>query len=231
MLIMFKFFKNIWRSHKTPQTKEPSEVKYLITGLGNIGPDYENTRHNIGFMILDEIAKLREVKFEPARYGDIAQFRFKGRIFFLLKPSTYMNLSGKAIHYWLTREKIENQNLLVITDDVALPLGTLRLKGKGSDGGHNGLSNIQSLLGTTEYARLRFGIGNNFPKGAQVHYVLGKWQPEEMEVIKPLYPVCNDLVTSFALQGIDRTMNLFNTKPSRKTSKTKEDRSSENANS
>jgi peptidyl-tRNA hydrolase, PTH1 family len=191
-------------------------VKYLIARLGNIGPDYENTRHNIGFMILDELARLKEIIFEPTRYGDTTRFRFKGRIFILLKPSTYMNLSGKAIHYWLTREKIELNNLLVITDDVALPLASLRLKARGSDGGHNGLSSIISVLGTNEFARLRYGIGSDFPKGGQVNYVLGKWQPEEMEIIKPTFAVCANLVTSFGTAGIDRTMNQFNTKPGKK---------------
>jgi peptidyl-tRNA hydrolase, PTH1 family len=213
---MLNFIKNLFRINQVAETPNSTEVKYLIAGLGNIGPDYENTRHNIGFMILDELARIKEVRFEPSRYGDTAQFRFKGRIFIMLKPSTYMNLSGKAIHYWLTREKIELNNLLVITDDVALPLATLRLKARGSDGGHNGLASINSVLGTTEYARLRFGIGNEFPKGGQVDYVLGKWQPEELEVIKPTYPVCANLVTSFATIGIDRTMNQFNTRPGKK---------------
>lgn len=213
---MISLFKKLWGKPASIETNQPQEVKYLITGLGNIGPEYENTRHNIGFMILDELAKIREVAFQPARYGEIAQFRFKGRIFFLLKPSTYMNLSGKAIHYWLTKEKIEIENLLVITDDVALPLASLRLKTKGSDGGHNGLANIISVLGTTEFTRLRFGIGNDFPKGAQINFVLGKWQPEELEIIKPKYKICADLVASFATAGVDRTMNMYNTKPEKK---------------
>lgn len=216
---MLTFLKQWWGKKKTHQQNHPPEVKYLIAGLGNIGPEYENTRHNIGFMVLDELARLKEISFEPARYGDIARFRFKGRIFILLKPSTYMNLSGKAIHYWLTKEKIELNNLLVITDDVALPLASLRVKTKGSDGGHNGLSNIISVLGTNEFPRLRFGIGNDFPKGAQVHYVLGKWQPEEMELILPKLKTCADLVTSFGTAGVERTMNHFNTKPEKKAKK------------
>jgi len=214
--MILSFVNKLWGRKATPQIQEPLAVKFLIAGLGNIGPDYENTRHNIGFMILDELAKLREISFAPARYGDIAQFRYKGRIFILLKPSTYMNLSGKAINYWLTKEKIELSNLLVITDDVALPLSTLRLKAKGSDGGHNGLSSIISVLGTNEFPRLRFGIGNEYPKGAQVHFVLGKWMPEELEIINPQMKVCADLVTSFGTSGIERTMNFFNTKAQKK---------------
>ncbi len=213
---MLKFFKKLWFQKPDPLINQPQEVKYLIAGLGNIGPDYENTRHNIGFMILDEIARIKELTFEPGRYGDRTQFRFKGRTFILLKPSTYMNLSGKAIHYWLTKEKIDINNLLVITDDVALPLGTLRLKAKGSDGGHNGLSNIISVLGTLEFPRLRFGIGNDFPKGTQVQFVLGKWEPEETEIIKPVMKTCADLVTSFGTAGLERTMNYFNTKPQKR---------------
>jgi PTH1 family peptidyl-tRNA hydrolase len=221
MLITF-IQKLLGKNKQLPQSNEPQEVKYLIAGLGNIGPDYENTRHNIGFMILDEIATAKEVPFAPSRYGDIAQFRFKGRTFILLKPSTYMNRSGKAIHYWLTREKVDLERLLVITDDVALPTGTIRLKAKGSDGGHNGLSNIISVLGTSEFARLRFGIGSNFPKGMQVQYVLGKWEDEELEVIQPVIKTCTDLVVSFATIGIERTMNYFNTKPSKKKKETRE---------
>lgn len=213
---MLNFFRAIFCQKKSDHLIKEQQVKYLITGLGNMGPDYENTRHNIGFMLLDQIAIQKDISFEPARYGDIARFRFKGRTFILLKPSTYMNLSGKAIHYWLTKEKMDLDNLLVITDDVALPLGTIRLKAKGSDGGHNGLSNIISVLGTQQFARLRFGIGNDYPKGTQVQYVLGKWTPEELHSIQPHYKTCLSLVTSFATIGIDRTMNYFNTKPSRK---------------
>lgn len=215
--MIIDFLKKIW-SRKTaqPTNNQPEEVKYLIVGLGNIGPDYENTRHNIGFMVLDEIARIKELTFEPGRYGDRTQFRFKGRTFILLKPSTYMNLSGKAIHYWLTKEKIDIDRLLVITDDVALPLGSLRLKAQGSDGGHNGLSNIISVLGTNNFPRLRFGIGNDFPKGTQVQFVLGRWEPEETEVLQPQLKKCADLVTSFGTIGIERTMNFFNTKPGKK---------------
>ncbi len=203
-----------WLGQSRPVKEDKiQEVKYLIVGLGNIGPDYHNTRHNIGFMALDHIAEQRNVSFEPARYGDKAQFRFKGRTFIMVKPSTYMNLSGKAIHYWMTKEKIPVENLLVIVDDVALPLASLRLKAKGSDGGHNGLSSIISILGTDQFPRLRFGIGNDFPKGAQVHFVLGKWEKEELEVIQPVLKECEELIISFATIGIERTMNFFNKKP------------------
>lgn len=187
-------------------------MKYLIAGLGNIGPEYHETRHNVGFMILDFLAKEKEVAFSPARYGDKTEFKHKGRTFILLKPSTYMNLSGRAIHYWLTQQKIELENLLVVVDDVALPLGTLRMKAKGGAGGHNGLSHIIDMIGTDQYARLRFGIGADFPKGYQSQYVLGKWEPEEREIIDPRIKIASEMVVSFGMQGAERTMNLFNKK-------------------
>jgi peptidyl-tRNA hydrolase, PTH1 family len=187
-------------------------MKYLIAGLGNIGPDYHETRHNIGFMILDHLAKEKEISFTSVRYGDRTEFRHKGKIFILLKPSTYMNLSGKAINYWLSKENIEVENLLVIVDDIALPLGSLRMKAKGGAGGHNGLSHIIDILGTDQYARLRFGIGGDFPKGFQSHYVLGKWEEFEMEIIKPRIALAAEMIISFGLQGAERTMNLFNKK-------------------
>lgn len=224
---MLKIFTRLWVKKQSKDANQAEEVKYLIVGLGNIGPDYENTRHNIGFMVLDHIASTRNVSFEPARYGDKTSFRFKGRSFILVKPSTYMNLSGKAIHYWLTKEKIPIENLLIIVDDVALPLGTLRLKAKGSDGGHNGLASIISVLGTDLFPRLRFGIGDDFPKGAQVQYVLGKWEKWELEIIEPVIKKCGDLITSFATIGIERSMNFFNTKPKAAKKKPKEEGSSE----
>lgn len=187
-------------------------MKYLIAGLGNIGPDYHETRHNVGFMVLDHLAKDKEVAFAPARYGDKTEFRVKGRTFILLKPSTYMNLSGRAIHYWLTKEKIELENLLVVVDDIALPLGTLRMKGKGGAGGHNGLSHIIDMLGTDQYARLRFGVGGDFPKGFQSQYVLGKWEPWELEIILPRIKMSAEMVVSFGMQGAERTMNIYNKK-------------------
>lgn len=215
---MFSIINRLLGNSK-PGTNTPQEVKYLIVGLGNIGPDYHNTRHNIGFMVLDFIAHQKEIGFEPARYGDKAQFKFKGRTFIMIKPSTYMNLSGKAIHYWMTKEKIPIENLLVIVDDVALPLGTLRLKAKGSDGGHNGLASIISILGTDMFPRLRFGIGSDFPKGAQVQFVLGKWERDELETIQVLYKDCLEIATNFATIGIERTMNFFNKKPKNKAKK------------
>ncbi|MFO8066907.1 MAG: aminoacyl-tRNA hydrolase [Bacteroidales bacterium] len=187
-------------------------MKYLIVGLGNIGPEYHNTRHNVGFMVLDYLAEKMKTTFSPARYGDKAEFKFKGRIFVLIKPSTYMNLSGKAINYWLKKEKIPDEKLLVIVDDVALPLGALRLKAKGGDGGHNGLSSIIDVLGTNEFPRLRVGIGNDYPKGAQVHYVLNKWTDEEIKLLSPRIEKAADLVLSFGTIGVERTMNFFNTK-------------------
>ena len=156
-------------------------MKYLIVGLGNIGPEYQNTRHNIGFKVLDAFAKASNTVFEDMRYGAVATVKLKGRTLILLKPNTYMNLSGKAVSYWMQKEKIELSNLFVVVDDLALPFGTIRLRGKGSDGGHNGLKSINQLLGTQDYTRLRFGIGNEFPKGKQVDYVLGEWSSEEEE--------------------------------------------------
>ena len=165
-------------------------MKYLIVGLGNIGPEYQNTRHNIGFKVLDAFAKASNTVFEDMRYGAVATVKLKGRTLILLKPNTYMNLSGKAVSYWMQKEKIELSNLFVVVDDLALPFGTIRLRGKGSDGGHNGLKNINQLLGTQDYARLRFGIGNEFPKGKQVDYVLGEWSPEEEERLPVMLKHC-----------------------------------------
>ena len=215
---MLKLLKRIFINENRHTQKEDHSVKYLIVGLGNIGPTYENTRHNIGFMVLDHIAKKHNCKFEPARYGDKAQFRYKGRVFILIKPSTYMNLSGKAINYWMNKEKINQEKLLVIVDDIALPLGTLRLKAKGSDGGHNGLANIISVMGSNNFPRLRFGIGNEYSKGRQVDFVLGKWEPEETDFIVPKIEQCAELIVSFATIGIERTMNYFNKKPKQKKS-------------
>ncbi len=187
-------------------------MKYLIAGLGNIGPEYAETRHNIGFMVLDRFAASREVVFAPARYGDMASFRFKGRIFYLVKPSTFMNRSGRPVLYWMNKEKIELENLLVVTDDVALPPGTLRMRPKGGAGGHNGLTDIIDHLGTNQFARLRFGIGGDYPKGFQSQYVLGKWTEEELTIIKPQIETAGEMVLSFGMQGVARTMNQYNTK-------------------
>ena len=187
-------------------------MKYLIVGLGNIGTEYADTRHNIGFKVLDSLAGVSNTLFTTARYGDVAELRHKGRTLVLLKPSTYMNLSGKAVRYWLDTEKIPRENLLVVSDDIALPFGTLRMRPKGSAGGHNGLKNIAELLGTEEFARVRFGVGGDFPRGHQVDYVLGEWTPEEREAMPARLQLFGEAILSFATIGVERTMNLFNKK-------------------
>jgi peptidyl-tRNA hydrolase, PTH1 family len=187
-------------------------LKYLIAGLGNIGDEYQHTRHNIGFDVLDAFAKASNICFEDKRYGAVAEWKFKGRTFILLKPSTYMNLSGKAIHYWLQKENVSFENLLVILDDLALPLGTVRIKPKGSDGGHNGLKSINEVLGRQDYTRVRFGIGNEFSKGRQVDFVLGKWSPEEMKLLETRMPLAIDIIKSFGTIGAQLTMTQFSNK-------------------
>jgi PTH1 family peptidyl-tRNA hydrolase len=184
-------------------------MKYLIAGLGNIGPDYEQTRHNIGFMVLDALAKASNAVFEDKRYGFVSNMRLKNKSLVLLKPSTFMNLSGNAVRYWLQKEKIENKNLLVVVDDLSLPFGTLRLKPRGSDAGHNGLKNIQGLIGQ-DYPRLRFGIGNNFVRGTQINYVLDEFSDEEKEKLPELIDRCVEMIKSFCLAGVDITMNEYN---------------------
>lgn len=184
-------------------------MKYLIAGLGNIGPDYEQTRHNIGFMVLDAFAKASNTVFEDRRYGFVAEMRLRNKSLILLKPSTFMNLSGNAIRYWLQKEKIENQNLLVVVDDLALPFGTLRMKSKGSDAGHNGLKHIQGLIGQN-YPRLRFGIGDNFPRGGQINYVLDRFSEEEQRLLPERIDMAVDMIRSFCLAGIHITMNQYN---------------------
>jgi PTH1 family peptidyl-tRNA hydrolase len=187
-------------------------MKYLITGLGNVGDEYQHTRHNIGFDVLDAFAKASGIFFQDRRYGAICEIKYKGRIFVLLKPSTYVNLSGKAVNYWLQNENIPVDNLLVICDDLALPFGSLRLKPKGSDGGHNGLRNINEVLGHNNYSRLRFGIGNNFNKGAQVDFVLDRWDSDEEKSLETRIPVIIDLIKSFGTIGVQLTMTQFNNK-------------------
>ena len=186
--------------------------KFLIVGLGNIGAEYVNTRHNIGFKILDYFANQENVSFQTQKLGDVAEFKIKGRAVLLLKPNTYMNLSGKAVKYWLEKENIEKDNMLVITDDLNLSFGSVRIKAKGSDGGHNGLKNIQLLLNSTEYPRFRFGISDAFKKGKQVDYVLGEWSLEEKESLKERLSISSEIIKSFALAGLNNTMNLFNGK-------------------
>ena len=187
-------------------------MKYLIVGLGNIGNEYEGTRHNIGFTVLDAFAKASNTVFADKRYGYVAETSCRGRKLILLKPSTYMNLSGNAVRYWMQAEKIPLENVLVIVDDLALPVGALRLKGQGSDGGHNGLKHIATTLGTTSYARLRFGIGNDFSKGRQVDFVLGSFDSEEQKVIEEQVVTAGEIIKSFCFSGIARTMNQFNKK-------------------
>ena len=204
---MFKwFFKN------KPNTNTATEMskKYLIVGLGNSGADYVNTRHNIGFKVVEKFAQLNNTGFETKKLGDLASFKFKGRTFLLLKPNTYMNLSGKAVKYWLEKESIPHENLLVITDDLNLPFGTLRLKIKGSAGGHNGLKDVQDKLNTSQYNRLRFGISDEFTKGKQVDYVLGNWTDEESEILKERLEHCSEFIKSFVMAGVQNAMNTFN---------------------
>ena len=186
-------------------------MKYLIAGLGNIGPEYENTRHNIGFMVLDAFAKASNAVFEDKRYGFVAEMRLKNKHLILLKPSTYMNLSGNAIRYWMQKEKIETKNLLVVVDDLSLPFGTLRLKSKGSDAGHNGLKHIQGLIGQ-KYPRRRFGIGDDFFPGSQVNFVLEEFSDEEKTKLPERIEKACEIIRSFCLAGIDITMNQFNNK-------------------
>lgn len=184
--------------------------KYLIVGLGNTGVEYENTRHNIGFKVLDHFAKKEDLTFESNKLGATTTYKYKGRSFVFLKPSTYMNLSGKAVRYWMTKEKIPLENVLIITDDINLDFGTIRLKTKGSDGGHNGLKDIQLQLGTQQYARFRFGIGADFSKGKQIDFVLGVWSQEEESKLAERLERAGELIKSFGTAGVQITMNTFN---------------------
>ena len=185
-------------------------MKYLIVGLGNIGEGYKDTRHNIGFAVLDAMALASNSSFTDKRYGAICEIRYKGRDLILLKPSTYMNLSGNAVSYWLKKENIPLENMLVIVDDIALPSGSIRMRPKGSDGGHNGLSHISTTLATNEYPRIRIGIGNSFRKGAQVDFVLGKWDADEKKFMEGRTSIVIDMIKSFAFAGLELTMTAFN---------------------
>ncbi len=198
----------------TPQqiSNEDPMKKFLIVGLGNIGDEYENTRHNIGFKVLDELAQQHNTSFETQKLGAVAVFKFKGRTFILLKPSTYMNLSGKSVKYWMEKEKITQENILVISDDLNIDFGTFRLKAKGSAGGHNGLKDINEKLGNQNYPRFRFGISAMFGKGKQVNYVLGKWNSDEERYFPELLDKAAKLVVSFGTAGIGNTMNTYNGK-------------------
>jgi PTH1 family peptidyl-tRNA hydrolase len=187
-------------------------MKYLIVGLGNPGLEYKNTRHNIGFTVLDSLVENSGIVFSDKRYGFISELKVKGRTLILLKPTTYMNLSGKAVNYYLQKEKIPIENMLIIVDDLALPFGTIRIKSKGGSGGHNGLQHIEEIIGTNVYNRLRFGIGSEFNKGQQVNYVLGEWEPEEKDKLSQRIDTVIDAIKNFPILGIERTMNFFNNK-------------------
>ncbi len=205
------------RNRLTPTPQKVQEqigprMKYLIVGLGNIGAEYQNTRHNIGFRVVDALAEKAGVSFSTDRYGAVAEMRHRGHIVTLLKPSTYMNLSGKAVRYWLEATKTPIENLLIIVDDIALPFGSLRMRMKGSDGGHNGLKNINEILGSDAYSRIRFGIGGDFPRGFQVDHVLGQWTSEEEAQMAEKLKTFVDASLSFVSIGAQRTMNTYNKK-------------------
>lgn len=204
------FFSNIFVTKV--EFKEDLMKKFLIVGLGNIGEKYDNTRHNIGFKILDEVAHENNLTFETFKLGDLATYKVKGRTFILLKPSTFMNLSGKALKYWMNKENISLENILVVTDDVNIDFGAIRLKAKGSAGGHNGLKDIQEKLQTQQYARFRFGIGGDYSKGRQVDFVLGEWTKEETSQLIEKLPLAAKIITSFGTAGLANTMNTFNGK-------------------
>jgi PTH1 family peptidyl-tRNA hydrolase len=204
------FFKNT--VNLNTETKEELMKKFLIVGLGNIGDAYKNTRHNIGFKIVDALAEEHKTTFETEKLGDVATFRLKGRTFILLKPSTFMNLSGKSVKYWIDKENIAVENILVVTDDVNIDFGTIRLKAKGSAGGHNGLKDIHEKLNTQQYARFRFGVGANFSKGRQVDFVLGEWNKQETSELIERLPTSAKIITSFGTAGLANTMNTFNGK-------------------
>ncbi len=207
---MFKFITRLFRKKELETPKIDNSVKYLITGLGNIGPDYAGTRHNIGFDVVDYLAGKFEVQYKSERYGMVGSFKHKGRTFILLKPNTYMNLSGQAVRYWMQKEKIKINNLLVILDDLNLSFGKVKIKSKGSAGGHNGLKNIEQLLNTNQYPRLRVGIGDRFGRGKQVDFVLGHWNDQEEAELPNIIKHTAEGVLNFGTIGLDRTMNVTN---------------------
>lgn len=215
---MFNWLKNIFQSQKTEEETEPI-VSYLIVGLGNIGEKYDDTRHNIGFEVVDHLAALKGERFKQERLAYHAVIKSKGRHIHLIKPTTYMNLSGKAAKYWMDSLKISKENVLIVVDDLALPFGKMRIKGKGSAGGHNGLKDLDIKLGGTNYARLRFGIGDNFPRGKQVDYVLGQWTKKEGLDLNEHVQKAGEIVLSFCSIGLARTMNQYN-----KTAKPKKEK-------
>jgi PTH1 family peptidyl-tRNA hydrolase len=207
---MFRFLESFFKVKGTWLDEKDTMKKFLVVGLGNIGEEYMETRHNIGFKILDSLSAEENFTFETAKLGDVGVFKVKGRSILCLKPSTYMNRSGKAVKYWMDKENIPIDNVLIITDDINLSFGTIRLKTKGSDGGHNGLKDVQQYLLTTNYNRLRFGVGSDFGKGKQIDYVLGEWNQEERDVLIERYKRVNALIRSFVLSGVNRTMNEYN---------------------
>ncbi len=205
------WFTKIFSNEQPDESIDPM-TKFLIVGLGNIGAEYVNTRHNIGFQVLDHLAQKESLSFETVKLGTLAKYKFKGRTFFLLKPNTYMNLSGKAVQYWLDKENIPQENLLVITDDLNLPFGSIRIKPKGSDGGHNGLKNINIVLNTQNYTRFRFGISDEFKKGQQISYVLGDWDADEKVKLPERLELASEIIKSFGTAGLENTMTTFNAK-------------------
>jgi PTH1 family peptidyl-tRNA hydrolase len=207
------WFTKIFKKNSPEKEIETDPMKkFLIVGLGNIGSEYANTRHNIGFKILDHFVRKESLSFETVKLGALAEYKFKGRTFLLLKPNTYMNLSGKSVQYWLTKENIPLENMLVITDDLNLSFGTIRIKPKGSDGGHNGLKNINFVLNTQNYTRFRFGISDEFKKGQQVDYVLGEWSEEEKAKLTERLELSAEIIKSYGTAGLENTMSAYNGK-------------------
>jgi peptidyl-tRNA hydrolase, PTH1 family len=207
-----KWLTKLFSGSKSQENNNDNMNKFLIVGLGNIGAEYVNTRHNIGFKVLDFFARKESLDFQTVKLGAMAQHKVKGKTLLLLKPNTYMNLSGKAIQYWMEKEKIDKENILVITDDLNLAFGSIRIKPKGSDGGHNGLKSIQQTLQTADYPRFRFGISDDFKKGRQVDYVLGNWDEQEQEKLPERLEMSAQVIQSFALAGLENTMSAFNGK-------------------
>ncbi len=209
---MIQWISTLFSKTKTEESNNDNMKNFLIVGLGNIGAEYLNTRHNIGFKVLDFLARKESLDFQTVKLGSLAEYKLKGRTLLLLKPNTYMNLSGKAVQYWMEKEKIEKDNVLIITDDLNLSFGTIRIKPKGSDGGHNGLKSIQQTLNSSDYPRFRFGISDEFKKGKQVDYVLGEWDEIEKEKLSERLEIASEAVKSFALAGLENTMTTYNGK-------------------
>lgn len=209
MELLWRLWGRITKGKAAPKAKD-QQMKYLIVGLGNIGEQYQHTRHNIGFDVVDAFCRKQPCLFSPGRLAEVANCKLRGRTLVVIKPTTFMNLSGKAVRYWLDKEKIPVDRMLVVVDDLALPLDTLRLRPGGAAAGHNGLRSIQELLGTDRYARLRFGIGNDYPKGRQVDFVLSRWRPEEESLVADKIMTCTEMIESFVTAGTETTMNRFN---------------------